>query len=163
MRSRLTGLGRLMSETGLSQATGKPLFVFGRQEIARIAHGSSPFGVAVAGQGDEATRTRCVGIPSSSVHPSVQAQALDFCSPLGHSSVREGGDASASRSLNEECWMSGRPLPMSRKAAGVHGCLVVFVWLTGDLCSHCAPYIDVDEALRSRARSHWRKLYACSG
>lgn len=59
---------------------------------------------------------------------------------------RRCGDASASRSLNEECWMSGRPLPMSRKAAGVHGCLVVFVWFIGDLSSHCAPYIDVDEA-----------------
>lgn len=152
-----------MSETSLSQATGKPLFVFGRPKIARIAHGSSPFGVAVAGQGNETTRIRCVGIPSSSVHSSVQVQALDFCSLLGHSSVKGGGDASASCSLNEECRMSGRPLPMSRKAAGVHGCLVVFVWLTGDLSPHCAPYTDVDEALTSRARSHWRKLYACSG
>ena len=50
--------------------------------------------------------------------------------------------------------MNGRPLPMSRIAAGGHGCLAVFVQFTGDLSSHCAPYVDVDEAYRDPVLDH---------
>lgn len=46
--------------------------------------------------------------------------------------------------------MSGRPILCVAKSTGVHGCLVDFVRLTADLSSHCAPYVDDDEAFRSK-------------
>lgn len=152
----------------LESSDGKTIVcVFGRPEIARIAHGCYhvwrplSLGTVTRRRGSDVLEFRAL----RGIHP-VQVQALDVCSPLGHSSVKGGGDASASRSLNEgSCWMSGRPniLRVAKKTV-VHGCLVCFVWLTGDLSSHCIPYVDDDdEAFITRSRSRLRKLDAYSG